>query len=78
MEFKAQVILERPSAAKSSAQWCCEHQIAPLVLADVSEPHISCARLTSFPRKNSDHKPVVGWEWYMHKVERSHRVAEVR
>ena len=33
-EFKAKVVLELLSGAKSSAELCREHQIAPSVLAD--------------------------------------------
>jgi site-specific recombinase XerD len=72
------MVLERPSAAKSSAQWCCEHQIATSMLADVFEADSFCARSTSRPRKNSDHRPVLVWERHKREVERSARVAEGR
>ena len=72
------MILERPSAAKNSAQWYCKLQIATPAHADVSEAGSFCARSTSLPTKSSDHKVMVAWERYMRAVERSHGVTEVR
>jgi transposase-like protein len=60
-EFKAQVGLERLSAAKSNAEWCCEHQIAPSVLADMSEADTACARSALPPEKNSDRSITKPW-----------------
>jgi transposase len=42
-EFKAQVVIELLSGAKSSAELCREHQIAASVLADWKAIFLRCA-----------------------------------
>jgi transposase len=50
-EFKAQVVLELLSGAMSSAELCCEHQIASSVLAD-GKAHVLAHSASLF--KNPD------------------------
>jgi hypothetical protein len=57
MEFKAEVVLEHLSATKGSADLSCEHQIAPLVLADESEPDTSREHLALLLGKICNYNP---------------------
>ena len=63
-EFKAQVVLELLTGAKSSAELCREHQIASSVLADWKA--IFLARITSLfahpdQRTNHDNARIAEW-----------------
>jgi transposase len=64
-EFKAQVVLERLSGVKSSAELCREHQLASSVLADW-KAHVLARAASRFKSPDQhDHQDttrVAAWE----------------
>jgi transposase len=55
-EFKAQVVLELLSGAKSSAELCREHQIASSVLTDWKAQFLACAASLFKDSEPRDHQ----------------------